>query len=107
MGRNARSRLTANVRIKPFTMEVNMNRSLLLTTIAVTIALGAAGCGEREQSVVYKDGRYRGKPDTRPWDKVPAHSNAGGWTKGDLASWKDQLRSRSINSQNENRRIEL
>ena len=82
-----------------------MKRFLLLTMIAMAVALGAAGCGEREQSALYKDGKYRGKTDTRPWDNAPAQASAGGWTKGDHASWEDQLRSRSINSQNENRRI--
>ena len=50
-----------------------------------------AGCGESEQVVVYKQGKYQGKPDTRAWDNAPlaAEQRGGNWTKGDRASWED------------------
>ncbi|HZM35682.1 MAG TPA: hypothetical protein VFC18_14465 [Burkholderiales bacterium] len=75
--------------------------------IAVVAAFGAAlgGCAEREQSALYKDGKYRGKPDTQPWDNAPAAYGAGMWTKGDHESWENQLRARNITAQNEHRRI--
>jgi hypothetical protein len=72
---------------------------------AALVALGTAGCGEREQSALYKDGKYRGKTDTRPWDNAPAATSTGSWSKGDQASWENQLRSRHVTAQNENHRI--
>src|SRR3970282_1860955 len=43
--------------------------------------------GEPEQGVVYKQGKYQGKPDTRPWDNEPlALGGSAEWTKGDRAS---------------------
>ena len=46
-----------------------MNRALLGAALAA--ALFAAGCGEPDQVVVYKQGKYQGKPDTRAWDNTP------------------------------------
>jgi hypothetical protein len=82
-----------------------MRRPVLLwAMIAALLAFGAAGCSEKDQTALYKDGKYRGKSDTRPWD-APAATGAGSWTKGDRATWEDEVRSRTITSQNENRRI--
>ena len=76
---------------------------LLLMTLA---ALGLAACGEKEQVVVYKQGKYQGKPDDRSWDNdSPAAELRGGkWTKGDRASWEEQIKQRQL-AQNEYRRI--
>jgi hypothetical protein len=74
---------------------------------AVVAALFAAGCGESEQVVVYKQGKYQGKPDTRPWDNSPLALKQGGggnWTKGDRASWDQAINSRAM-AQNEHKRI--
>jgi hypothetical protein len=76
-----------------------MKRILVFMVVAGLGALGAAGCGEREQTALYKDGKYRGKPDGRPWESAEA-----GWNKGDRAGWQKQVRARN-ESQNENRRI--
>jgi len=80
-----------------------MNRRSL-----IAIAFGAlaiiAGCGEREQTALYKDGKYRGKTDARPWDNAPPPAASAEWKKGDHASWENQVRTRSA-AQNENRRI--
>jgi hypothetical protein len=73
--------------------------------IAALLAFGAAGCSEKDQTALYKDGKYRGKSDTRPWHNAPAATSAGSWTKGDRATWEDEMRSRTIASQNEHRRI--
>ena len=81
-----------------------MKRIVVLSLIAALAATGAAGCSEREQSTAYKDGRYRGKPDTRPWDNTPPGDGAAGWKRGDHEAWENQLRARQGN-QNENRRI--
>ena len=75
-----------------------MKQILILMVVAVLGAI-AAGCGEREQTALYKDGKYRGKPDARPWE-----SGEAGWNKGDRAGWQNQMRARN-DTQNENRRI--
>jgi len=50
-----------------------MRRVLLLVA-----AFALVGCGEREQVVVYKQGKYQGKPDNQSWanDPLPASSAA-------------------------------
>ena len=73
----------------------------LLAGVAV-VALGA--CGEAEQVVVYKQGKYQGKADTKPWDNAPLAYGGNDWTKGDKASWEKQINTRSL-GQNEYRRI--
>jgi hypothetical protein len=73
---------------------------------AVVAALLAAGCSEPEQVVVYKQGKYQGKPDTRSWDNAPlaAEQRGGNWTQGDRGSWETQIKSRQL-AQNEYKRI--
>lgn len=74
----------------------------LLMLIAV---FGLAACGEPDQVVVYKQGKYQGKPDTRPWDNEPlALAGSGKWTKGDRASWEAQIKARQL-AQHEDKRI--
>lgn len=80
-----------------------MKRILALAILAA-LAGGLPGCGEREQTALYKDGKYRGKPDTRPWDNVPPSYGSESWKQGDHATWENQVRTRSA-AQNENRRI--
>ena len=77
-------------------------RKLLL----IVAAFGLAACGETEQVVVYEQGKYQGKPDTRPWDNAPlAEGMRGGdWSKGDRGSWEDQIKNRQL-AQHEHRRI--
>ena len=69
-------------------------------------ALGLAACGEAEQVVVYKQGKYQGKPDGRPWDNAsPAMEMRGGkWDKGNQASWEEQIKTRQL-AQHEHKRI--
>ena len=78
-----------------------MTRIVLL--LAVTAVMGLAGCGESEQVIVYKQGKYQGKPDTRPWDNEPLAMGPK-WTKGDKASWETQIRTRNL-TQDEYKRI--
>jgi hypothetical protein len=75
----------------------------LLLVVAV---LGLAGCGEPEQVVVYKQGKYQGKPDSLPWNSEPpvAELRGGKWAKGDRASWEEQIKQRQL-AQHEHRRI--
>lgn len=67
-----------------------------------TIACGAmaalmiAGCGERPQVVVYKQGKYQGKPDDPPYSAAPFN--------GDQAKWERDIRNRT-QYQNEYKRI--
>ena len=46
------------------------------------IALGVfAGCGEKPQVTVYKQGKYQGKPDNVPWHNAPFNNNQTEWEK--------------------------
>lgn len=81
-----------------------MNRALL--GAALVAALLVAGCGEPDQVVVYKQGKYQGKPDTRAWDNAPpaAELRGGKWAKGDRASWETDIKNRQL-AQHEHKRI--
>jgi len=82
-----------------------MKRTAIWALVAALFAFGAAGCGEKDQSTLYKDGKYRGKSDTRPWDNAPAATSSGNWNRGDRNMWENEMRSRTLNFQNEDRRI--
>ena len=73
---------------------------------AMIAALFLAGCGEPEQVVVYKQGKYQGKLDGNAWDNAPlaAEQRGGNWTKGDRASWEAQIKNRQL-AQHEHKRI--
>ena len=75
---------------------------LVLVGAAFLVALGLGACGERDQVTVYKQGKYQGKPDTKPWDNDPAASlyTTSKWNKGDQASWESTLKTRNL-AQNE------
>jgi len=80
---------------------------LLVTAAAITLlAVGLGACGEKSQVVVYKQGKYQGKPDGRPWENdSPAAELLGGkWTKGDRGSWEEQIKHRQL-AQHEDTRI--
>lgn len=77
-------------------------RTLILALGAV-VALGLTGCGEQPQVVQYKQGKYQGKPDSRPWDNDPI-AGGGQWSKGDRASWETQIKQRQL-AQNEYKRV--
>ena len=71
-------------------------RVVILAAVAAIAALGLAGCGENQQVTVYKQGKYQGKPDTKPWDSPQ-------WG-GDEAKWERELKQRN-QAQNEYVRI--
>jgi hypothetical protein len=48
---------------------------LLMLAGVLGAVIGLGGCGEREQSAHYQDGRYRGKPDTPPYAAAPFNGN--------------------------------
>jgi len=80
-----------------------------MRTLALFMAIAAlslAGCGEKEQSVVYKQGKYQGKPDTQPWknESPVAELRGSQWTTGDGRSWEEAVKQRQL-AQNEYRRI--
>ena len=79
-------------------------RKFVFALAALTAAAGLAGCGEQEQVIVYQQGKYQGKPDTRPWDNAPGPNAQTKWTKGDKSSWESAIRTRS-QSQNDYVRI--
>lgn len=71
----------------------------------VAAVIGLSGCGEREQVVVYKQGKYQGKPDTQPWSNAPLAYGDVKWTQGNEASWNDAVKKRT-QGQNEYVRIQ-
>ena len=80
---------------------------LVFTVVAAAfLSLGIAGCGENTQVTVYKQGKYQGKPDSRPWDNDSpvAELHGGKWTKGNQASWEEQIKNRQL-AQHEHKRI--
>ena len=70
-------------------------KKLLVPAIAGSLLL-LAGCGEKTQVTVYKQGQYQGKPDTRPWDNERF--------KNDRAAWDKAIKARTV-GQNEYARI--
>jgi hypothetical protein len=77
-----------------------------LTAAALALAaFGLAGCAEHDQVVVYKQGKYQGKPDQLPWNSAPLAYGSAKWTQGNQKSWEDELKTRTQN-QNEYVRIQ-
>jgi hypothetical protein len=73
-------------------------RSLLLVgaALAAVGAAGLAGCGEKSNVTVYKQGQYQGKPDNLPWQSQPFNNNK--------ADWEKNIKARNV-GQNEYARI--
>jgi len=55
--------------------------------LAAAAVLGIAGCGESTQVVVYKQGKYQGKPDSKPWDNEQF--------KGSQVEWEKAIKTRT------------
>ena len=70
------------------------SRALLALIAACGFVL--AGCGDRPQIVVYKQGKYQGKPDEKPWENSR-------WS--DKTQWETALKTRAA-GQNEYLRAE-
>ena len=66
-----------------------MRRTMLILLVGALI-IGISGCGERP-AVIYKQGKYQGKPDTQPWDNEQF--------KGNRMAWENAVKARA---QNEN-----
>ena len=77
--------------------------------MAAALGVLLAGCGETQQigqATTYKQGKYQGKPDTRPYDGGPGTYSFGSqWNAGDKASWETAIKRRQ-QSQNEYARAE-
>ena len=71
-------------------------RILVGVAIFALAALGLAGCGEKPQVTVYKQGKYQGKPDNVPWQGQPFNNNK--------AEWEKSIKGRN-NNQNEYLRV--
>lgn len=82
-----------------------MKTALVVMMVASLGVAGLAGCSERDQTALYENGKYRGKPDSRAWDSAAPGYGAVAWEKGDRASWQRQVRARQ-DIQNENHRID-
>jgi len=82
-------------------------RRLIFAGSALAVALSLGACGEREQVVVYKQGKYQGKPDSQPWDNDPSQSlyTTSKWSKGDKVGWETAVKTRNL-TQNEYTRAE-
>jgi len=72
-------------------------KTRLLALLSVAGIFGLAACGERPQIVEYKQGKYQGKADTRPWESAAF--------KGDKTAWENALRNRN-QAQNEYKRVD-
>ncbi len=82
-------------------------RKLALAGAALLAAVGLAACGERDQVTVYKQGKYQGKPDTKPWENGPESSlyTTSQWDQGNKTSWEAAVKTRNL-AQNEYNRVE-
>ena len=82
-------------------------RKVVFACAALLVVGGLGACGERDQVTVYKQGKYQGKPDTKPWENDPAANSYPGskWNKGDKASWESAVKTRNL-AQNEYTRAE-
>jgi hypothetical protein len=72
-------------------------RTLTVAAVAALAALGLSACGENQQVTVYQQGKYKGKPDTKPWDSPE-------WG-GDKAKWEREINQRAT-AQNEYARLQ-
>jgi hypothetical protein len=79
---------------------------MIRLVLLAAVALGLAACGEKEQVVVYKQGKYQGKPDSHAWDNAPltAEWRGGNWKAGDRTSWEEGIKNRQL-AQHEYKRI--
>jgi len=80
-------------------------KKIIVLAAAVVVAGALGGCMETEQTATpQKQGKYQGKPDTAPWVNAPLAYGSASWTKGDEASWENQIKARNA-TQNEYNRI--
>ena len=71
-----------------------MKRLIAIVSVAL-LGVGLVAC-EKSQVITYKQGKYQGKTDTKPWDNEQF--------KGDQVAWEKAVKQRASN-QNEYRKI--
>lgn len=71
-------------------------RPRLALVAAAAVAVLLSGCGEKAQVVVYKQGKYQGKPDEKPWENERFSNKM---------QWEESLKTRAL-AQNEYKRTE-
>jgi hypothetical protein len=59
---------------------MNAGKKLALAFAASLLTLMTAGCGDNKP-VVFKQGQYQGKPDSKPWDNDRFKGNQVEWEK--------------------------
>ena len=69
-------------------------RKTMLALLIGALIIGISGCGDRP-TVIYKQGKYQGKPDTQPWDNEQF--------KGDRVAWENAVRARAQGENEYNR----
>jgi len=66
--------------------------------VGILLAGALGGCGEQSQlgqSTTYKQGKYQGKPDTRPYEVGPGvYSQGAQWAAGDKTAWEAAIKRR-------------
>ena len=60
-------------------------RAAYFLLAAALAAAGLAGCGEKPNVTVYKQGKYQGKPDNVPWQSQPFNNSKNDWEKSIVA----------------------
>ena len=56
-----------------------MNARRLMLRVLAAIGFVTAGCGERPEVTVYKQGMYKGKPDNLPWQSQAFNGSHHDW----------------------------
>ena len=86
-----------------------MRKFRMVSVLAAAACLALAGCGESQQlgqATTYKQGKYQGKPDARPYDNASgAYSGDAKWSAGDKTGWENAIKRRQL-EQNEYARTE-
>ena len=88
-----------------------LKKTLVGAHLGVALMLTAlSGCGESVdqvgQATTYKQGKYQGKTDARPYDAGPStYSQEKSWQAGDKTAWEKALKTRQ-QAQNEYNRAE-
>ena len=81
-----------------------MKRAAVLAAVAAA-AIVLPGCMEVEQTATpSRQGKYQGKPYSKPWENTPLAYESAKWSKGDRTSWEEQITKRQL-GQHEDRRI--
>ena len=81
-----------------------MKRTIIASISALVLTAGLAACGEQEQGASQRGAGTTVKHNTKPWAGDPLAHEAGGFTRGDKASWDKALDTRA-QAQNEYVRI--